>query len=523
MGLIITISLVYVNFFSSWNSTFFETIPLSKNLKNIGEIFPLSENTGKNRLESYRLITELDPIFSIPEQMSQIGEIEKSIENISRIEGYYMNRTGEKSNIFPLNFMKNYALLIRYQWDFLNLKTLESAEKYQNQLEKTALAYQSDAIEYKKSLFSKYQNQLEKKVSTTIWWHYITPALVGENMKLIEKNISNVILLIRERKYCLTDDTKYCNFRFFDEQKNDDPIIKKSRERHSSSVWLSIKNSCWSDDFETLSIEKVCPTYVNFCYANSNLENKAFYKTIEPSLRMPYEDSLFAKWAKITPSDMTTPYMCNDNRYKAILWNLDYYLAFLKEKNLQTNNETQEIGAEEKILLQNNWVNTDDIKKMISLYAQYLKKNIQKAQSPSYQEMLTRYRLLSGNLMNDYLFWNESLIHLMNYFIANKWHSSPSMASYLILARANHSFNYFVFSPFVWREKEYPQFLLKETSDGKQEPEKIPLNRPKILTITKEEAIKTYGKKNVEIWTRMFYVDFNKTDFYSKEYNLLWF
>ena len=124
--------------------------------------------------------------------------------------------------------------------------------------------------------------------------------------------------------------------------------------------------------------------------------------------------------------------------------------------------------------------------------------------------------------MNNYLSWNESLIHLMNYFVVDPNRSVASMRGYLILARANHSFNFLLFSPFVWKEDASPTFLLTESDQAPKDPVR-PSFVPKIETYTKDEAVRLFGTKKIDDWTDLFYHSLNKTEFYSKKYTLLGF
>jgi hypothetical protein len=117
--------------------------------------------------------------------------------------------------------------------------------------------------------------------------------------------------------------------------------------------------------------------------------------------------------------------------------------------------------------------------------------------------------------MNNYLSYNEEIHHLLNYFVVNtiinKKVNTDDLVLYLATVRSDYSFNYLIFSPFVWRTENHPQYSTKAI---------IPTNIKKVMILNESEAEKLYGKTTVEKWTELFDLN-NKTDFYSQYYKQL--
>jgi len=477
-------------------------------------------NTKENRLKQYFFVSQVDPIFSIPEQIDQLAEITKTVQNISKLE-LYNQWSGTKNNIFPLNFLQQYPTLIIKQSSFLkNSVSIDQATEYQQQLEKVLSEYTKSLSYFEALLRENFKDKMDAKRFSATAWYYITPQIILNGILLMEKNADRLKSIIQDRRTCLENDITYC--RLYTD--NIPPLIEGNGYGsghidvpvHASKTWITAKTGCWWDGEDILTFDKMCQDFVGFCYSWWEVKNKVFYEKIAPGF--PYEKLLFDRWIKIDRLNLVNPYMCNNNEYKAVLWNLDYYLGYVKKNPLVSNNGSLDrIISEEKTLLSDNGSDEASLSRLSWLYLDYILKNKDSRDLETLETMLSRYRLLTGNFMNNYLSLNESLLRLKDYFIvsavAKKTADDKQMNEYLLTVRANYSYNFFIFSPFVWKIRDFPSFLAPVQST-----DSIPPN-PSLLD--ESTAIKTYGEKTIAKWNNLI-LKTEKAKYYSKYYKELW-
>lgn len=79
-----------------------------------------------------------------------------------------MRKSGTRSFLFPLPFLREYISLLESQITFFDSKTLKNALTYQDRLESTVKTYRQEAREYSDALLKSYSGSLDKKISSVV-------------------------------------------------------------------------------------------------------------------------------------------------------------------------------------------------------------------------------------------------------------------------------------------------------------------------------------------------------------------
>ncbi|MDD2487777.1 MAG: hypothetical protein PHS92_05420 [Candidatus Gracilibacteria bacterium] len=451
------------------------------------------------RLRYYKELNERSPLFSIPEQKEQIGELKKSIGNLNKIQSLNKSKI-DVPKIFPTLFLKEYTLLIEKQSDFFNNPNFKNALKLQEQLEKTNKYYMSEAKDIREGLKIFFSEKVKDNREFQFFGSHSNHDILIGDMDLIIKNSEAMSELIKNRKKCLEISAKYCmnenginDIKLYDQNSND-----FSKPENKENTWIYMDNGCFGETKNEIYVfHKKCPSFFDFCELETDFYKSKFYKSLPLTSKNEFYIDLIRKGVRAVPNNLTTQYSCTDNSYIALGGNLDYFLNFLKIQKNPFNNEESE-------LLANNGSDLFSLKSLSQKYRIGLD--------------FKKYRLLSGNLMNNYLVYNNSIYHDINNVVnadLSKTEKSDTKINYVnyeytVMTRINYSIYFLTYSPFTWKIKERPIFSLKKGY------------RKNPNYYNEDEAIRLYGKDYLNLWEKQFH-DTSKSDFYSKYYKGLGF
>lgn len=94
---------------------------------------------------------------------------------------------------------------------------------------------------------------------------------------------------------------------------------------------------------------------------------------------------LYDRGVRVVPSDLTTPYMCNDNRYKAMIGNLDYFIGYINTSPLSNSMTDTQIRSDESEIAHTHMADAATVSSLRARYFAYLREHARLEQTREYQ------------------------------------------------------------------------------------------------------------------------------------------
>ncbi|PLX21389.1 hypothetical protein C0584_02650 [Candidatus Parcubacteria bacterium] len=467
-------------------------------------LFLLININGKRRLELFFDLAQKDSLL-----FSSTIDIEKSrkaLGILEKEERIFRENQDLLTSLFPFNFLYSFLDASEVYGKLEKQKTPANAQELILMMKNTLSAYRKDLDDFKNKIseLSKHFGP-EQKIALMGGETYITFNEVllhidkmEENAKLIEKEIET-------RKKCLEESTKFCDakgeqnlLKNINLENTEKSITFFSKELSAIPLDLEIhgpyelSSKCWGEPFKNyFYIREECPENRDYCMESQYLANKS-YMSMSP-LSGTFGKALKENKVELIPQRASTPYSCNDYKYKTQLSSLNNILNLEKlifadlEKNSSKDKVIAKGKALERQIFESDYPSSADMDVLSSHY-RYLseKKNINEKTK---REALERYLIWKEGLVNFDLLVNNFTFHLDLMRKSLELSNGLSSKDYIYGVRTNYPFFFLNFSSTVWRLDEEIEYF--KIGERPEEPMGI---------YTYDEAIEKYGEEEISEW-----------------------
>ncbi|MBI2021340.1 hypothetical protein HYS93_00460 [Candidatus Daviesbacteria bacterium] len=443
-------------------------------------------------LASFYILIKEDPLFIPTIDDNELKKLEESIRSLDQTQNFVLKENLLREKVFPTDFLLEVVNVGRQTNLFLENPSDQSAKDLVDYYKKTILKYQQSIDKLSESID---QAPKEKYLERPYVFINIalTPQTVKKDLETIKKNVQALSQEINRREDCLKG-KRGC--RVPSKQFGSVADLRLSKLTPPTALPpdilfgpefkiftlkgpYGVKSACWGfgDSFSKkmnflyitnlnnrLPIEKIQEA------EQPKLINLSFYRRL--NLQVPADKLLIDQGLSWQHQTETNTYMCPDLSYQTILATIDRVvkekpMLFKQLKNLDFK-KTQKLSelinkgleVEENFY---NYPNEDNLEALTSYYlATYKILNSYGTNlADQADKFLKMHLLIKGKITN-----LSSLLNNLNHDflsmglrgVTGDYHYD---SYYIYGLRSAYSLTYLSFSPFVWKEKNLPEYMDK--------------------------------------------------------------